>query len=152
MFRYQFNCSDEAAVRDEINRRYLSDRPTGKTIWGIVTHRGGAHFIENDKRVRGYYILEDENPDDRGLPFRVYFRGRFCQREEQTVFTVWVYPSPLMVLFLAVVLAFCAGRLDGLMIALVAVALSCWGLSRVTRRAADFFRGLFRPYDWHPTT
>ena len=150
MFRYQFNCSDEDAVRDEIDRRYYSDRPTGKTVWGIVTHSGGAHFTENDKRIRGYYIQEDESPDDRYLPFRVYFRGRFRRREDRTVFTVWIYPSPILVLVLAVALAFCARRLDGFLIAILLIALSCWGLVGVTRRAADFFRGLFRPYDWSP--
>ena len=146
MFRYSFLCTDEDAVREKIDWYASTDHPTGKTIWGFDTQRGGAHFTENGKRVRGYFIMEDERPDERWRPFRVSFCGRFRQREDQTYFTVWIYPSLFMLLFLAVAFALCAVRLDGLLLAAAAIALNCWELTSVSRRAFDFFRGLFEPY------
>lgn len=96
-----------ALKRNETEIRSLIDENinaniTKKTLFG---YRKGLHFKKNEKIIYGFYSLDDDDPDRRGSPLRIYFCGRIITDSNNVKrFVGLIYPSVFQFLLMIVLL------------------------------------------------
>ncbi len=107
LFIRQFVCSNEEATRSLFKRMQEKDAPLGKGLFGGI-YGQGIHFQAcDDMQIKGFFLNVRENITRRrgGIvrdPWRLYFRGKFVQKGEQTVFSVYTYPQLFWVLLFGI--------------------------------------------------
>ena len=146
MFYYQYECTDEEAVREQIERIDAADLPTGHGFWGNALYRKGLHFTEYGQRIAGFCTKGSESEELRQYQQRIYFRGRFREGPEGKTFKVWVFPSPfeLAILFALIAYFTVRGGWLGFAVCLVLLALAAWYYSKLIDNALAELQFLFR--------
>lgn len=123
LFRYRFICTDKENIIYKTEQMKNSDSPYSKTLFGRDLYKSGIHFQECGNRIKGFYIAEGENENDRGLPIRVCFTGRFTE-EKDPCFDVYIFPNifELLLLVSVFISLSVAGKAAGLMMGIFALS------------------------------
>lgn len=142
MFKFRFECSDEARVRANFEHLMLQDIPCGKGILGDDLLRRGVHLIECGEQIKGFYIDRSEDECAKGSPLRVSFHGKFAMKANQTVFEVYIYPQLLefLLILVAYILISIAASLSGFLFSTVVFILFMVGYYKSIKETARFFQ------------
>ena len=149
MFKYRFECSSEERIREDFEYMMQRDQPyISRWHFGRRMYSSGIHFVKIDKRISGFYLehADDDTISRRGREISVSFVGKFVRKNGKTYFDVYIYPSIVGTVILAVVVGcfVLSGEPMGIAIALIATLIFGYGYVRSINGAAEFFKNWIR--------